>query len=997
VTTSKPAPDDELPADGDQKARLASKGAPVAVDEDTVVDEQPSTGNGLADSHRDPVEQAAALLPRAHGRILALVLALAALLLVGIRLGPSLLGQKVFLGLDLLNQTAPFTSLPGGHPLHTSVYVSDQLDSTIPALHEIAQRVLHGDIAAWSSLVGGGSPLMGTPDFSVLTPGRWIFLLMPAWLAPGWAQLFQMIFAAIFMFLLVRRLNGSKVAAGLAGSIYPLTGFMIGWTNWPQVTVGSVIPMLFWSVERLVQERRIRCAIPVAIASALLMFGGFPAVAGQAFYFAAGYALVRLISTYHTKIREILSQGVLLVAGVGLGVGVTALQLLPFAQSTLNGVDLSYRNGDFFVHDGFRYLLTSVFPGTFAGNHTAGTSIGQQLAAVGSPMDLNTYVGSVVLLLALLGLFPALTGRLRGSAGVYFAGMIVLIIGLLWFQGPWSNWMDHLPVFHGNPINRIRSQLGVPVAVLAAAGFDLLRGTRPVAGWTRRAVSGWGWWVAGSTVLVTASVVTAGIWIYRDGYIGLAQYRAGDIALAAVPLVIIAILVVVGVRFRIARTLALIVVLFAVSIQAVAATAFYWPTANPAEFYPTTGGIRYLQQHLGDDRMATLGYAIRPNVTEYYGLRSLNGHAFFPKQMKSVITGIDPFAFVGPTYSVLSPHAAWVINSPALGRMGVRYMVGEANPVNPARSSSTMAILGNPDPVAAPAGMLTLTAGQPVSTTIHGGSLRGVNLPLTSPGTSTITVSVKNAAGQLVTTNTRAMLAGTALIPVPLAADPAPGAPVDQSGPLTVEVTSSLSGVKASTDSASRIRVQPVRPSPGDAQVRMAYAGDDLMIYERLDYVPRIHWAAKATVITGDAARLAAVTKSPLEAGDVILAAPAPAPADHATGPRGFTVQEDSGDTIRVRVDTQSAGYVVVTDNLIGNFDATVDGHSSALVSADYSGGAVYVPAGTHEVALHYNPTSQSTAFKISAVSVLGIALLGLAPLWWKRRRRRRSASVEAG
>jgi hypothetical protein len=177
----------------------------------------------------------------------------------------------------------------------------------------------------------------------------------------------------------------------------------------------------------------------------------------------------------------------------------------------------------------------------------------------------------------------------------------------------------------------------------------------------------------------------------------------------------------------------------------------------------------------------------------------------------------------------------------------------------------------------------------------------------------------------------------------------------------------------------------------------MAYAGDDLMIYERLDYVPRIHWAGKATVITGDAARLAAVTKSPLEAGDVILAAPSPAPADHATGPRGFTVQEDSGDTIRVRVDTQSAGYVVVTDNLIGNFDATVDGHGSALVSADYSGGAVYVPAGTHEVALHYNPTSQSTALKISAVSVLGIALLGISPLWWKRRRRRRSVPVEAG
>ena len=140
MTTSKPAQDDELPAEGDQKARLASKGASVAVDEQTVVGEQQSTGNGLADSHLDPVEQAAALLPRAHGRILAIALALATALLIGIRLGPSLLGLKVFLGLDLLYQFAPFSSLPGSHPLHTSVYVSDQLDSMIPGLHEIAQR-----------------------------------------------------------------------------------------------------------------------------------------------------------------------------------------------------------------------------------------------------------------------------------------------------------------------------------------------------------------------------------------------------------------------------------------------------------------------------------------------------------------------------------------------------------------------------------------------------------------------------------------------------------------------------------------------------------------------------------------------------------------------------------------------------------------------------------------------------------------------------------------
>lgn len=944
-------------------------------------------------------DQDTARLPSAHGRLLAVTLMFGVLLLVGIRLGPSLLGLKVFLGLDLLSIFAPFSSLPGVHPLTTSVYISDHLDASIPAVYEIAQRFLHGDFAGWSSMVSGGTSLMATPDYAVFTPGRWLFLILPTSLAPGWSKLFEMVFAAIFTFLLVRRLNGSKVAAGLAGFIYPLTGFMIAWTNWAQVAVGAIIPMLFWSIERLVQERRTRCAIPVAIASALLMFGGFPAVAGQTFYFAAGYAVVRLISTFRNRIGQILSHGALLVAGVGLGVGVAAIQLLPFAHSTLTGTDLAYRAGGFFVHDGFRYLLTSVFPGTFGVNHLPGTPEGYQFVSVASPMDLNTYVGSVVLLLVVMGLFPSLTGRLRGSAGVYFVGMIALIIGLLWFQGPWSSWMDHLPIFHGNPINRVRSQLGLPVAVLAATGFDLLRGTRLKPGWTRRGADSWRWPVVGPTILVTVAVVGAGLLIDTHQYVGLAQQRTGDIALAAIPLVIIAILVAVSVRSRIARTLALVVVLCSVSVQAVAATAFYWPTADPSEFYPTTGAIRYLQQHLGNDRLATIGYAIRPNVTEVYGLRSLNGHAFAPLPMKSVITGIDPTAYIGNTYSIFSQKVAPLINSPGLGRMGVHYMVGEANPVNPDQYYSAPPILGSPDELAAGGEVLTLAAGHPVSTTIGGGSLRGVNLLLTSPGPVIITVSVKNGTGALVAANTRAMLAGSVVFPVPLAADPAPGASrVDQSGPLTVEVTSSLSGVKAITDSASRILVQAVRPSPADARVRTVYAGENLFIYERLDYVPRIHWAGKATVIAGDRARLVAVLKSPLDAGSVILAGQPPSPLSHSTTPQRFAVEEDSGDTIRVKVDAQSAGYVVVTDNLIGNFRATVDGHDSPLVSADYSGGAVFVPAGSHVVAMHYNPAGQSTGSKISVVSVLGIVLLGTVPWWWNRRRRirvRKTAAVE--
>ncbi len=235
---------------------------------------------------------------------------------ITIRLGPSLIGSRVFLGLDLLNLFAPWSASAAEETTGTSQFVSDQIDGYLPAMHEIAERFRQGDLARWTSLVGGGGPLLATPDLALFTPGRWLYLVLPLALAPGWSKLLEMCFAALFTYLFTRRLGASKLAAGLAGFIYPLTGFMIGWTNWPQAAVGSSIPMLFWAVERFVQETRIRAAIPIALASTLLVFGGFPAVAGHAFLVVGGYAVVRSLAVHRGRLRE--TSRILFCAGVAV-------------------------------------------------------------------------------------------------------------------------------------------------------------------------------------------------------------------------------------------------------------------------------------------------------------------------------------------------------------------------------------------------------------------------------------------------------------------------------------------------------------------------------------------------------------------------------------------------------------------------------------------------------------------------------------------------------
>ena len=80
------------------------------------------------------------------------------------------------------------------------------------------------------------------------------------------------------------------------------------------------------------------------------------------------------------------------------------------------------------------------------------------------------------------------------------------------------------------------------------------------------------------------------------------------------------------------------------------------------------------------------------------------------------------------------------------------------------------------------------------------------------------------------------------------------------------------------------------------------------------------------------------------------------------------TAVQDVDDTVRVHVHTDHAGYVVVTDNIQTGFKASVDGRSALVADADYAGGAVYVEAGTHEVALHYEPPGRQTGARLTGL-----------------------------
>jgi hypothetical protein len=106
-------------------------------------------------------------------------------------------------------------------------------------------------------------------------------------------------------------------------------------------------------------------------------------------------------------------------------------------------------------------------------------------------------------------------------------------------------------------------------------------------------------------------------------------------------------------------------------------------------------------------------------------------------------------------------------------------------------------------------------------------------------------------------------------------AGPDRGSPSRQ---LSIQLSVNTPGVTATEDARGTLRLQTVRPPATPDGIRLAFAGSGLTIWERTNYVPRVHWATHATVIPGDAAQLAAVVHTPADPTGVILAQRPPAP-----------------------------------------------------------------------------------------------------------------------
>jgi hypothetical protein len=897
---------------------------------------------------------------------------LAAVMLLSI--GTPLIGTRVLFGTDMLQSYAPWNDqAPAGFRPHNP-YEGDKVNAIMPMRAEFRGQLLAAHYPLWTTLASGGMPLGTLPHFGALSPLNLPSLLLPLWYGPAVTKLLEMAAAAGFTFLFLRRLGLGRPASLFGGLVFMNSGFLVGWTNWPQAQVGALIPALFWAVERAIQGRTLRTAAPVTVAAAAMIFAGFPAVTLMALGAAALYAFVRVISLEELdgKARVSLLAG--LGAAVVLAVGVTALQLLPFREQ-LASIDQGYRRQAPQSHIPLRALVTLVFPNAFGSpvdyNYFGNRHIQRVGYQVTNYWEIQSFIGATAMLLVVVAAarFRKRPELVRGAGPYLWVGVAIATL-LIYVGGhPLGLAQDLVPFFRTNFIGRLRSVWGLLLAALAAVGLESLSRPRN----DRKESRGW-------TAFVWTMAVVSGLLLARAawalaGEVGRRRYVALH---ALIPLIAgagtLAAILLNERLHLLGRRPILWVAPLMIGIESVAFAAPYWPKTPKSLFYPPTPAHAFLEDHLGHDRLAASRTSMMPGTTTYYGLRSVTSHAFQDPGWVSLLN----LANGGSTgrrgvYPHLGAREA-VAESPTLDRMAVRYFVAAPDD----------GVFGRTVPTAVAHGRVDLNSNAPLLQTIPSASVRGVSLQVTGglasldPG-ARLSAEVLLPSGSVVTGGSLRIEAGSkpGTYVIPVAEVPS----ADQVGTLTVRV-SLRSGTGHVTLAAGSDR----RPSismvlGGEDRLRLVFV-QGVLIYERLDALPRIRWAGQAKVITEPSERLF-VLASHVDPHVVVLDEPGPAGSGKGASLR---VLQDGEDQLRARVSAAGDGYLVVADSMQQGWKAYLDGRSARLLPAEHAMVAVFVPAGVHTVTVRYDPQSWRRGRWISGFSVL--TLLGVVFLPRRRRPR---------
>lgn len=575
-------------------------------------------------------------------------------LVTGVIFAPPLLLGLTVSPVDLLSAAPPWRAVVPAEPAPN------------PALTDIAQvfhpwlvwsgaRLREGTLPLWNPYAYTGVPFFANGQSALLFPLTLLAVVLPGAIAVtviAWLKLYA-IGLATYWFL--RTLDLAPVPALVGAGTFMLSATVIGWLPWTFASTLIFLPALLAATERLRQAPGRWPLTGLALLVALDVLAGYPQGATYGLAVATAWMLARLPGT---------TPGFVLrwAAGVGLGLGVAAVQIVPFVEYVRESLVFAYRGQwTLPLYTPARTAVTFLLPYFYG---TGAQSWG--------PWQFNIINGWIgVVPLALLPV--AVVGAWRRTGGRIVLGLAAVTLALH-YEAPGLAILSQLPGLSLGTNLRLMPFVAFALAVLTAFGVEWLSETRPPSARLRWAVPIWfGALVALGFLAVVADHA-------RPAARAMSLSLTAQLAVALVALTLAAALVARALAGGVApaRVLTALAVLQLASLLPLATT--YQSRADRAAFYPSTAALEYLRRQTGDfARVLMPGH-----LGLLYGLSEAHGYdGLTPRRIEEVTgpVGIGQAPQWGLLENTVALHGseplsgARLLISPVFDLVGIRYIL----------------------------------------------------------------------------------------------------------------------------------------------------------------------------------------------------------------------------------------------------------------------------------------------------------------------------------
>ncbi|MGD9171295.1 MAG: hypothetical protein PVI97_14725 [Candidatus Thiodiazotropha sp.] len=324
---------------------------------------------------------------------------------------------------------------------------SDVLDSKLPAWRYARERLRQGELPLWNPHVLGGNPLLLLITRSIITPAFAAYALFDNEAVGLYASaLVNLLIISFGGYLLFFSLTGNRLASLLGAVAFSYSGFITSWFLWPHVNTSVWIPWMLYFAVCVVQTGDAKYVPWLAIASTLMILGGFPTVA------VYGYiALLLLFISWslfsRNSYRLIMTRVALGGAGILLSL-MMAMLFIYCLDESLGLVDLSYRRGGSAFRKAQDFLLYI-----------------QPLREGKLTLGRTGYVGLLPLILFIPALW--LTWRSRNEWKYAWGLLLVLVIAPLAFAWIPMDYIRQIPLIGTSMISRLILIIGLGFSLLS--------------------------------------------------------------------------------------------------------------------------------------------------------------------------------------------------------------------------------------------------------------------------------------------------------------------------------------------------------------------------------------------------------------------------------------------------------------------------------------------------------------------------------------------------